>query len=294
MAEFEEMRVPWTGVVATDSLSLLDTLFGRDETRRERERERDEPINLSGSKIVMDCLSPDWDILIEIQEALQKLPNIRLEHVKGHQDRDRRFADLPQMAQLNVDADAKAGAYQDAHGVTRPIVLMTPLTRAHLIGPQGTVTGHYAEYLREAATAPPLQEHLQTKYRWTERVLTMVHWDSHDKALQHQYKRRTQLTKLVHDILLTATLLNKFDNGQRRCPSCHANQEDRDHVLRCLSNSRVQWRIALWIAYRSFVAKHRQTRKSKHSCARVVNSDFLPVREIYKYKCHTSHRDYSG
>ena len=75
--------------------------------------------------------------------------------MKGHQDRDRRYADLTQMVLLNVDADAKAGAYQDAHGATRPsIVLMTPLTRAHLIGPLDTVTGNYAEYLREAATAP--------------------------------------------------------------------------------------------------------------------------------------------
>lgn len=49
MAEFAEMQLPWTGVVAANSLSLRDPLFGRDETRRERER--NEPINLSGSNI---------------------------------------------------------------------------------------------------------------------------------------------------------------------------------------------------------------------------------------------------
>jgi hypothetical protein len=96
MAEFTEMSYQWTGVIGTDSQSLLDTLCGKDETRLERDR--DEHINMRGATAVIDCACPDWDILIEIQDALSKLSGITLQHVKGHQDRDRAYHTLDQMA----------------------------------------------------------------------------------------------------------------------------------------------------------------------------------------------------
>ena len=37
IAEYTEMQLPWIGIIATDSSSLLDTLFGHDPTRLERE-----------------------------------------------------------------------------------------------------------------------------------------------------------------------------------------------------------------------------------------------------------------
>ena len=161
MAEFAEMHMPWNGIVASDSQSVLDTLFGHDELRRERDR--DEPINLSGSTVILNCLLPDWDVLIEIQHALSQLPNIKLAYVRGHQDRHCSYHKLDEMGQLNVDADAKASEYQDAHGTARPLVLLSTTTHAHLLGPQGTVTGHYSEYLRYQATATPLKEYILKK-----------------------------------------------------------------------------------------------------------------------------------
>lgn len=116
MAEFTEMQIPCNGmIVATDSQSVLDTLFGHDELRREKGR--DEPINLSELSIILNCLSPAWDNLIEIQAVLSQLPNIRLAYEIGHQDRNRSYHELDEVGQLkNVDADAKASEYQDAHG----------------------------------------------------------------------------------------------------------------------------------------------------------------------------------
>ena len=242
MAEFTEMQQPWIGRIATDSLSLLDTLRGKDDTRMERER--DEPINLSGSKVELNCISADWDVLIEIQDALTKLPQICLQHVKGHQDRHRAYQNLDQLGQLNVDADERAGVYQDRFGATRPIVLMMPKTKAHLIGQTGTVTGKYAAYLRRTATTPTLHQYLMAKYTWSEAVVTSINWDAHRSALKRFTKKRAHFTKLVFDILPTNSLLNKFDNGRRKCPSCSCLKEDRDHtILKCRSTGRVTWRI---------------------------------------------------
>ena len=252
MAEFAEMRMPWNGIVATDSQSVLYTLFGHDELRRERERDRDEPINLSGSTVILNCLSPDWDVLIEIQHALSQLPNIELTYVRGHQDRNRSYHELDEMGQLNVDADAKAREYQDAHGAARPLVLLSTNAHAHILGPQGTATGHYSEYLRYQATATPLKEYILKKYAWSEQTMDSINWEAHRKALGKLFKRRAHFTKLVFDILPTNSQLNKFDNGKRTCPTCTCSIEDRDHIIRCLARRRVNWHLEFMASLEDF------------------------------------------
>ena len=98
---------PWIGIIATDCQTLLDTLNGVDEL----EQNYDTPLNIDGGNVVLlDVLIPDWDVLIEIQRSLDQLPRIKLAYVKGHQGRDAPYAQLNQMAQLNVDADAKLGS----------------------------------------------------------------------------------------------------------------------------------------------------------------------------------------
>lgn len=64
------MHEPWKGIVATDSQGVLDTLQEGDHDPQER----DVPVDVDQGKVVLDCLRPDWDILIEIQSALKSLP----------------------------------------------------------------------------------------------------------------------------------------------------------------------------------------------------------------------------
>jgi hypothetical protein len=71
----------------------------------------------------------------------------------------------------------------------------------------------------------------------------MINWEAHRRAMKRKYQRRTHFTKLAFDILPTTSMLNKYDNGRRTCPSCQGVREDRDHILRCLSQRRVTWRI---------------------------------------------------
>ena len=98
------------------------------------------PILISGEAVVLDTMSADWDILVEIQYAMTQLAGIQLQYGKGHQDRTTAVARLPLLAQLNVEADTKAGLYQDWHGAHHPVVFLTPRTRAHLHFNTGTVT----------------------------------------------------------------------------------------------------------------------------------------------------------
>jgi hypothetical protein len=114
-----------------DTLQIGDTDLQEDET----------PIDLDNGGVVLDCLRPDWDILIEIQSVLQSLVHVRLQYVEGHQDRKRPYPSLNLLGQLNVDADQQAGQYNLECGAQQPIVLLSPLAKAHLILADGTDTG---------------------------------------------------------------------------------------------------------------------------------------------------------
>ena len=89
----------------------------------------DKPVRIDGTTVILDVLCPEWDILIEIQDALEQMSGLRLKFIKGHQDNTLPYAQLPLMARLNVDADALAGRFQDHLGQDCPIVLLTTRAR---------------------------------------------------------------------------------------------------------------------------------------------------------------------
>jgi hypothetical protein len=55
------MHKPWVGILATDSHAVLDTLQEGDHNPQEQ----DVPVDLDRGEVVLDCLRPDWDILIK-------------------------------------------------------------------------------------------------------------------------------------------------------------------------------------------------------------------------------------
>jgi hypothetical protein len=238
LAEFTGRVDPWTGILVTDSQSVLKTLAGGDR----KFNATDEPVQIDGTTVVLDVLCPDWDILVEIQYALAHLPGLRLKYVKGHQDKKTPYAQLPLLARLNVDADGLAGAFQDRHGQDRPLVLLSPRTHALLHLEEGTVTSSFAATLRHAYCGPPLMEYLRTKNQWTLATVDYINWPAHGSALRKQIKRRIHFVKYVHDILPTNSHQNKMDKGKRTCPCCECTHEDREHILRCPAADRNQWR----------------------------------------------------
>ena len=236
--EFTYMHDPWRGIVATDSQGVLDTLQEGDHDLQEQ----DVPVDLDQGKVVLDCLRPDWDILIEIQTTLKSMPRVKLQYVKGHQDKMTPYRALDLMGQLNVDADTQAGNYNDEFGAYRGSVIMSPLSRAHLNLSDGTVTSKYSEVMRYEATTKPLLEYIQRKNGWDTLTIQSIHWDAHALAIKNTTIPHTHLVKLLHKMLPTHALANKFDGGTRTCPLCGSSHEDFAHIIRCQHPSRAQWR----------------------------------------------------
>ena len=131
------------------------------------------------------------------------MPEIHLQHVKGHQDRNTPYTRLPLLAQLNVDADAQASRYQRDFGSFQPEVLLSEWAGVHLEFPTGTITAHYDAAIRYQATAPALEEHMRVRYAWTAQTMSVINWNAHGKAMHRHLNKRTHLVKLVHGLLPT-------------------------------------------------------------------------------------------
>ena len=122
-----------------------------------------------------------------------------------------------------LDADALAGRYNFEYGAQRPFVLMSPQARAHLILPDGTVTGRYPKVLLHEASAKPLLEYICQNKNWTESTLHSINWEAHTNAINRTSLPHTHIVKLLH----------------RMCASIN---EDYPHILRCEHAARTTWR----------------------------------------------------
>jgi hypothetical protein len=183
----------WRGVIGTDSQSMLDRLFVKEA-------------NASAPKqlAILDVLDPEWDLLVEIQEALRDLPGVDLVYVKGHQDDRKEYAMLPLMTQLNVDADRLAGKYNREYGANRPFSFMAANTGAILQTEEGTLTAKFGPELRLRSTSPGLEEYIRTKNQWDHATFQAVNWAAHGKAVKASLPNRVYLTKFLHDALPTS------------------------------------------------------------------------------------------
>jgi hypothetical protein len=220
---------------------MLEKLFGRQNVQTGDALTADKFAEL-------DVMTAEWDLLKEIQEALRLLSEVRLKYVKGHQDTHQAYTRLPLIAQLNVDADDKAKAFQQLYGKAHPFVVMTPHAGAFVTIPEGTITAKIVTELRNYATGPPLRRYIQEQNHWNDSTMNSINWRAHGKALNGLIAKRVHFTKMVPEGLPTFHRLNRFTNGDRRCPACLAADETRDHIIRCPDTERARWQT-------SFMAK---------------------------------------
>ena len=260
LAMYTNMDNPWRGLlVGTDSQSMIDRLFYVAGTN-----------NSTKQLAPLDVLDAEWDLLVEIQDALRELPGVDRTYVKGHQDDRVPYARLPLLAQLNVDADRLlAGDYHRDHGARRPFAFMAPNTGAFLVTDDGTLTSTFSPELHcSRSTSPRLEEYMRTKNKWDYCIFEQVKWVTHGKALKAFHPRRVHLTKFLHEVLPTFHLANLMDGGTRKCIACGSCDETIDHSFRCAAPSRVEWRQHWWQTVDEFHETHHAT----HPLLRHVSS----------------------
>jgi hypothetical protein len=163
--------------------------------------------------------------------------------VKGHQDKDIPFAQLPLLAQLNVEADKHAGTYRNQFGQYRPDIPLSPTRPVALDIDGKTIHRGFKQAIRDAIHAPHLLEAMQVRYDWPDGTLEVIDWEAHRQALQTQPTRRTHFVKLCHNILPTGSIVCNYGQGlPSYCTLCKSPDEDFVHILRCPHHTRKDWR----------------------------------------------------
>jgi exonuclease III len=250
IAQYTMMHEPWSGTVVTDSKSLLDVLFGTDDTTDNEQPPPQLPY--------LEPTQADWDVLVELRHSLERLPGITLRHIKGHQDRKVPYPRLPLLAQLNVDADRLASQFQEEHGCSRPHVLLSPRARVQMtLANKGTITSALEHIIRHVTGLQPLWNYIKNKHEWSDHTMESVNWKAHGQSLRRKVKQRTHYIKLVNGILPTNSVLHRKDSVRCLCPSCHTAKEDWTHVLRCSHPQRSRWRQYFLRALHDFCVRER-------------------------------------
>jgi hypothetical protein len=77
----------------------------------------------------------NWDLLQAIATTIKRISSIpvHVNHVKGHQDRNRDVSSLSLPAQLDVDADGLATEFNAPLTIQLPEILFDPMTKIQLI-----------------------------------------------------------------------------------------------------------------------------------------------------------------
>jgi hypothetical protein len=197
-------------------------------------------------------LQADWDVTNEIIHSLRQLEcQLSFLHVKGHQDDHSGFADLSLNAQLNVEADAEAGEYQQTYPSQRPIIPRLPSNRAQLHIRGQVIPSKLKKRIREAFTVPPYLQYLQQRFQWSEQCASTINWTAYTQAIGRNSSRRIQITKLCNNLLPTARWANRYDSlTTDHCLHC-GEPEDRDHILQCTFAPRCLWRNDLFVHLRA-------------------------------------------
>ena len=245
LAEFTGQWEPWNGTLATDSMSLIDTLSGKKTSPGTIGVEEVRYYSAQSHRsVVLDPLIPEWDTIFGIQTLFREMPGLGLQHIRGHQDNKVVYHRLPLLAQLNVDADTFAGEFQRDHGKFLPQVLLTKWAGCLLQTPEGTTTAHYDSALRHRATYKPLWKALKEKNKWSDTIMHQINWKAHGASLRHHLPRKSLFIKACHGFLATNRFLHRRDpNPDRRlCPLCKQCDEDRNHIMKCTHSSRGEWR----------------------------------------------------
>lgn len=177
-------------------------------------------------------LTSDWDIVNELYHNFLLLPGVQIKHVQGHQDGASPYADLSIFAQLNVEADAWAGSYQDLHGEARTTVHLFPHAGVQLNLAQGTITYKIHQAVTE---------------QWIATIHNAIDWKIQDEVFHRHIEDKQLFTDFIQESLPTNEHVHrKIPTESAFCPRCGSVPEDRDHVIKCHHSA--EWQESTLIA----------------------------------------------
>ena len=180
----------------------------------------------------------DSDVIDLLAKTREDLPRISTEHIKGHQDDDMEYDELPRPAQLNVLADELATlALNEAHESSRgqaPNMIPLPNCGAYLIHNGQYQTSKEEQLLQFAIHEKEMDDYLRERNEWTQDTVEGIDWTAHHRALKRvDWNKKVFILKLSHRWLPTGTkMLTWKKQSHDECKLCKTS-EIYDHLFLC-------------------------------------------------------------
>jgi hypothetical protein len=169
------------------------------------------------------CYAPEWDLLYTTSQLLQRFRShkltLRPEKSDTNDTTSLELRSQPNQEATQIQWSIKTSSYEVAQ----------------LLIHNQRVPSEYTPAIREAHTAPAIDEYYTNKYGWNHKTVNSIMWKQHGKALIGLPKRMSKtITQFNHDWLPVnaSHSINAVGTG-RLCPFCTTCDEDQHHFLCC-------------------------------------------------------------
>jgi hypothetical protein len=142
---------------------------------------------------------------------------------------------------MNITADHLATDYLENHADPSKIIPFITPSQANLAIQGETITRHFANRLRLAASSPNLRNRIIIRNNWTEQIFQSIHWEAPGKAIAMlEHSTQIFVTKFAHEHLPTRKHMKRIGEAESdKCPSCLHTIETLWHILSC--DKRSKW-----------------------------------------------------
>eukprot|EP00957_Ditylum_brightwellii_P095931 7309177-Ditylum_brightwellii.AAC.1 len=124
-------------------------------------------------------LKLNWDVIAQIVATLKKQTfNDTFAHVKGNQDKDKKYNELLLPARLNIDVDALAVEFCCEYTKSTTRVIHLPINAAQLNIDNMTISRKYFPTVQDCAARQSSLNHIQQQKNWTSGQSQLVVWEA--------------------------------------------------------------------------------------------------------------------
>ena len=174
----------------------------------------------------------DHETVLQLKKCLPT--NVIAFHVKGHQDKRKKWENLTIPERLNIQADELIG-----NNTTIPINTHIINTSLALYINGKYIPNNYIYAIRSSCGEKQAKSFLMNKHRWSKSTINDIERDLCANFIKKQtYFRKKTLIKFVHRWLASG---NKNFGQKLMCPHCHQQEDnlmDHDHFLTYSSSGR--------------------------------------------------------
>ena len=195
-------------------------------------------------------IDSDVDIELQILFELKKLRiihDVKVYHVKGHQDSIKSSSKLSHDELMNIHANKLC---KEARLLNEPSVYhMFPQNDATFFINDIPINSEYAKYAKKYYHSMCTRHFFKKKYQWNDHIIDSIWWNIHAKALKSlEANNRIRIQKFIHNRMPTNKRQKAYyQHKSDICNNCFNYSETEDHIIKCRTTSRKDIRTK-WIA----------------------------------------------